>query len=155
MLRLPDEPLKRMVWQTRIKAVEKEFHSMRLAADRLLAIVVRDPTILTAKSVQPASCRLASENLEGTYFIRLFAEFESGLREFWASLKRTHPQTEVLMARIASRRKIPDDVQRNANRVRQYRNHLVHQLHEPADPIAIMHAVEFLLTYFSRLPPTW
>ena len=150
-----DEPRKRDDWLSRIKSVEKEFHSMRLAANRLLGDVARDPTILTTSNVQPASCRHAADNLEGTYLIRLFAEFESGLRDFWVSIRHTHPQTQVLLASVGSRRQIQDQTRQNADRVRDYRNHLVHELHEPAAPVSIMDARGFLCTYFSRLPPNW
>jgi hypothetical protein len=34
-------------WLRRIKAIEREYSSMRLAIDRLLADARRDPTILT------------------------------------------------------------------------------------------------------------
>ena len=91
-----DELLKRFEWQSRIKTVEKEFRAVRLAAERLLAAAKRDPTILKKNGIEPASCIGALKNLEGTYLIRLFAEFESGLRDFWKSLKQTHPPTKFV-----------------------------------------------------------
>ena len=52
---------------------------MRLAVDRLLEGARRDPTILSG-DLNLHDIINASERLEGTYIIRLFAEFETGLR---------------------------------------------------------------------------
>jgi hypothetical protein len=66
-------------WQTRIKAVEREYVAARQATDRFLESTHRDPTLLRGDLRYREIVR-ASENLEGTYLIRLFAEFETGLR---------------------------------------------------------------------------
>ena len=150
-----EDPRKRMEWLSRIKSVEKEFHSMRFAADRLILDVARDPNILKTSNFQSASCRNAAENLEATYLIRLFAEFESGLRDFWVSIRKTHPQAEVLMRRITSKCGIDYQIWQNADRVRMYRNHLVHELHESATSVSIEEARRFLNLFFGRLPPNW
>jgi hypothetical protein len=71
-------------WQARIKSVEREYVVMSQAADHFRQAALVDPTILQA-DVQPREILLASKNLEGTYIIRLFAEFETGARQYWSA----------------------------------------------------------------------
>ncbi len=63
-------------WQSRIKAVEREYVAMRQAADRFRQAALDDPTILQ-ENLRHGEIVVASKNLEGTYIIRLFAEFET------------------------------------------------------------------------------
>jgi hypothetical protein len=79
-------------WQTRIKAVEREYVAMRQAADRFRQAAMDDPTVLV-ESLRHNEIVVASRNLEGTYLIRLFAEFESGARQYWEANWNTHPKT--------------------------------------------------------------
>jgi hypothetical protein len=141
-------------WQTRIKSVEKDHSAMRLAADHLLARVLTDPTLLQGDLRRRDIVR-ASEGLDGTYLIRLFAEFETGLRQYWATARGTHPPTRDLLNGLAALCSIPDDQQDNAHLVRDYRNSLVHEREEEMDPIPIDVARGFLCHFFSFLPPRW
>ncbi len=63
-------------WQSRIKAVEREYLAMRQAADRFRQASLDDPTILQG-NLGHGEIVVAAKNLEGTYVIRLFAEFET------------------------------------------------------------------------------
>jgi hypothetical protein len=67
------------IWMEKIKSIERDYLSTRLALDRLLHEARRDPMILTG-DLEPQDIVKASGRLETTYFIRLFAEFETGLR---------------------------------------------------------------------------
>src|SRR3954452_1914092 len=104
-------------WQRRIKAVEREFVAVRIAVDRLQQEVVREPAILRGR-VEPRDLTRASEALEGTYLTRMFAEFETGLRLFWATLRDTNPRAVDLLNSIAAQRGIPDDKREEAHEVR-------------------------------------
>lgn len=64
-------------WHSRIKAVEREYVAMRQAADHFLQAARADPTILLENVLHREIMR-ASQRLEGTYIVRLFAEFETG-----------------------------------------------------------------------------
>ena len=75
-------PQRRFDWHERIKAVEREYWSTRIAVDRLSAQVTHDPGIL-GNGPRPRDLESADENLEGTYLIRMFAEFETGVRSYW------------------------------------------------------------------------
>ena len=69
-------------WQSRIKAVEREFLAMRQATDYFLQAALSDPTILLENVLHREIIR-AAQHLEGTYIVRLFAEFETGARQYW------------------------------------------------------------------------
>jgi hypothetical protein len=120
-------------WQSRIKAVEREFLAVRLGTDRLQEASRRDPTLLRGQ-VDPRDLARASDALEGTYLVRMFAEFETGLRLYWDSLRDTNPRTVDLLNSLAGQRGIPDDQRDNAHLVREYRNSLVHEREDADGP---------------------
>jgi hypothetical protein len=147
-------PHNRRNWPPRIKPVEREYKSMRLASDRLLNEAGHDPTIpgddLVLRDIANASRRL-----EGTYIIRLFAEFETGLRLFWMTIKDTEQPTQGLLNGIAAGRGILDDRLTGAHDVRVYRNSPVHERDEEVAPISISGARSHLCRFFDFLPETW
>src|SRR6266851_6490879 len=125
-------------WQSRIKAVEREYVAMRQAADRFLQAARDDPTILL-EDLQHREIVRATKNLEGTFIIRLFAEFETGARQYWATIKKkkTNPQTSGLLNGLAARCGIPDVQRDNAQLVRDYRNALIHEREEMPEEVPI------------------
>jgi hypothetical protein len=142
-------------WQTRIKAVEREFLAVRIAVDRLQQEVAREPAILRGR-VEPRDLTRAAEALEGTYLTRMFAEFETGLRLYCATLRDTNPRTYELLNSLAGQRTIPDTDRDNAHLVREYRNSLVHEREdEEAEVVPIALARRDLCTFFSYLPREW
>ena len=141
-------------WQSRIKAVEREYVAMRQAADRLLEAASADPTILL-ENLRHREIVRASLHLEGTYVVRLFAEFESGARQYWRANWATDPKAVDLLDGLAARCGIPDTQRDNAHRVRDYRNSLVHEREEKTDRLPIALARGYLCRFFSFLPPQW
>ena len=142
-------------WLTRIKAVERDYSAARFAIDRLLESARSNQTVLR-RVLDVRDLTQAGSRLEATYFIRLFAVFESGLRDFWRAQRRGRmPRTEHLLGRVASARRIPNDLLVNAHAVRRYRNNLVHEQGEEIEPIPLATARGYLCTFFSRLPPNW
>lgn len=141
-------------WQTRIKAVEREYVAMRQAADRFRQTALDDPTILR-RNLRHGEIVVASNNLEGTYVIRLFAEFESGARQYWDANWRSHPRTVDLLNGLAARCGIPDTQRDHAHVVRNYRNGLVHEREEETEMVPIAVARNYLCHFFSFLPPQW
>ena len=141
-------------WLQRIKDIEREHQSVRFAIRRLLAEADRDPTVLEG-TLRVRDLRLASEHLDGTYIIRLFAEFETGLRLFWATLRDTEPRTRDLLDGIAARKRIPPEKLQSAHDVREYRNFLIHEREEKITSIGVAAARSSLCRFFSHLPPTW
>jgi hypothetical protein len=163
---MPDD---RFAWLDRIKAVDREHSAARLAIVRLLDQAGIDSTILSVparsrsgppslgKAIQLRDLKLASDRLEGTYVIRLFAEFESGLRHYWLTARKTDPpgRTRDLLDSMAARCGISTVRLREAHSVREYRNGLVHLRSEPAAEIAIGIARNRLCAFFSFLPENW
>jgi hypothetical protein len=98
---------------------------------------------------------LALKNLEGTYVIRLFAEFETGAREYWGAKWATDPKAVDLLDGLAARCGIPDTQRDNAHKVRDYRNSLVHERMDEPDVVPIDKARSYLCHFFSYLPPRW
>jgi hypothetical protein len=137
-----------------MKAVEREYAAMRQAADRFLAEVGRDPSILRGDA-RARDLERASGHLEGTYVMRLFAEFETGLRDYWKTVRRTQPSTKHLIDSIATQRHVPTDVIRDVHAVREYRNDLVHEREDAGDRIPIPQCRRRLCQFFGRLPVEW
>lgn len=141
-------------WQSRIKAVEREYVAMRQAADHFRQAALADPTILD-RDLRQGEIVVASKNLEGTYIIRLFAEFETGARQYWAANWDTDPKTVDLLNGLAARCGIPDTQRDNAHSVRDYRNALVHEREDKPKALPIAEARSYLCHFFSFLPPQW
>ena len=141
-------------WQSRIKAVEREYLAMRQAADRFRQASHDDPTILR-EDLRHREIIAASANLEGTYVIRLFAEFETGARQCWVATWATHPRTVDLLDGLAARCGIPDTGRDHAHSVREYRNGLVHEREDDPEVISIDLARHYLCFFFSFLPRQW
>src|SRR5947209_3661283 len=108
----------RLDWLDRIKGVWREFLAARKAVDDFIAGLTSGTSTLPLDT-KVRDAHTMSENLEGTYLIRLFAAFESGLRSYWATIKDTIPPPKDLIESIAGRRGIPDDVRDDAHEVRE------------------------------------
>ena len=141
-------------WQSRIKAVEREYMAIRQAADRFRRAALDDPTILQ-ENLRPGDIITATGNLEGTYVIRLFAEFEAGARQFWGANWTTYPKTVDLLDGLVARCRIPDTQRDKAHLVRDYRNGLVHEREDEPEVVPIATARHYLCHFFSFLPRRW
>lgn len=148
-------PSDKFAWQARVKAVEREHTATRFALDYLQAAVDRDPSSL-AGYMRIRELREAAQRLEGTYIIRLFAEFETCLRQYWemARGRQAPSRTRNLLDGVGARCVIPHDQIRNAHAVRAYRNSLVHEAEDvDVEPIPISKTRHHLCHYLSFLPP--
>lgn len=147
-------PHDRFAWPSRMKSVEREYSATRQAVDQFLGHARLDPMILRG-DLRPRDVQHASDRLEGTYVIRLFAEFETGLRLFWGTVRRTRPGTEHLINSLAGMRGVPATVLADVHNVRDYRNDLVHEREGAGKPISIGSTRSSLCKFFDRLPLTW
>jgi len=138
----------------RIKATAREFLVARRAADRFAVELERDSSLLPAEAKMRDAVAM-SDNLEGTYLLRLFAAFESGLRSYWATIRTTKPPVRDLLDSIAGDRDVPDNVCDEVHEVRNYRNALVHETDEEIEPVPLADARRRLCTFFARLPDNW
>ncbi len=86
----------------------------------------------------------------------MFASFESSLRHYWRTAVRdTKPPTEQLLASIAGRLGVPQDTLDLVQEVRDFRNYLIHEEHEPKKPYTMDDASRALNAYLARLPLEW
>jgi hypothetical protein len=148
-------PSNRFQWLTRVKAVEREHNATRSATDYFVTVVQHDPNSLRG-DMRTRDLNDAVDNLEGTYVIRVFAEFETCLRLFWqAAYRQTSPSARQLIDSVGARRTIPYDQINNAHAVREYRNSLVHEREDDVEPIPIDETRSHLCHYLSFLPIQW
>lgn len=139
-------------WIRDVKAVEREFQAAELASRYLLEQIAAG-AITLRQDLRPRDFHRMIANLENTYILRLFAEFESSLRIAWKTLylRNTQPDTIVLIARIGARSEIPNVVIQYAQSVREYRNQIIHTGHNPAQHMRISNARHHLCHYLSRI----
>ena len=144
-------------WIEWMRAVERESDAAAYAIELLNERLQRDPSSLAARGLERRNADHVKANREATYLIRLFAVFESGLREAWATVEKrtTDPKAADLLDALAARTKIPNDRLADAHRVRQYRNSVVHQTGATPQTVSLAEARRFLCRYFSFLPPDW
>jgi hypothetical protein len=141
----------------RIVAVEREYLAASVASDLLQERLAADPAFLASHELRSRDARNLQAHLEGTYVIRLCAEFEAGLRDAWrnAFARQTQPPLRDLLAAVAARRLVPQDALDRADEVREYRNALVHENAPDVATIPIAEVRRHLCRFFSRLPSRW
>jgi hypothetical protein len=150
-------PARSAEWLERIKGVEREFRVARIAAQLLRAELAADPSLLRGDQLRPRDAVRFEARLEPTYLIRLYAEFEAGLREAWRRTFRrmTYPSMEVLINRVADLRPVPPQLVAAVHQVRAYRNDVVHDVRDGAPAVPIDQARHRLCAYFGWLPLKW
>ena len=141
----------------RIRDVEKEYQVAIIAQGVLDAELEKNPSTLRRKGLARSDFDNFTNNLGTTYLIRIFAEFESGLRQYWRSIskKKTRPQVSDLIKSISSRRRIDYQEIEDVENVQNYRNKLIHDEQKGAQPVSIKEARQSLCTFFRRLPEDW
>src|SRR5262249_2451569 len=116
-----------------------------------------DPSVLVAERLEIADYRDFRDYLEATYLIRLFAEFEAGLREAWEFPfgRTTVPRVRDLIDSLHAQCSIPRDGRACGHEVRIYRNALFKEGSGDVPPIGLREACSWLCRFFSRLPHGW
>lgn len=116
-----------------------------------------DPSTLKKIDCGWADFRNVVENHGDNFVIRMFAEFETGLREIWYKgfRKSTEPRTVDLLVSMATRRQVPLNTYEYADRVRSYRNALVHVTDEEVEPMTVAEVRAALCRFFSYMPDSW
>lgn len=143
--------------QERILAVERECKAAKTAVELLGREMQHNPALGQPAGWGTRDARQIEENLEPTFIIRLYAEFEAGLREAWEHhfKKDTHPPMKDLLFSIAKQRSAADCLD-DARAVQDYRNNLVHE-GDPRKmrPISFEKARRSLALFLGRLPLNW
>jgi hypothetical protein len=141
----------------RMKSVEREYRVAIVARDALIEALQADPSTLTNQGLEQADFLALRRNLDSTYLIRLFAEFETGLREYWKQRMRktTVPRVADLITSISSNRDVHHRDMARVDEVRKYRNKLVHEEDSEAQVVEMREARKFLCIFFGKLPEDW
>lgn len=149
--------MKRQLRLNRLKALEKEWRVARLAVRLLESRARVDASMLIGEEMEYSDVLACVRQLAATYLIRLFAEFEAGLRDWWQIAKRrkSRPTTRQLVDSVAASRSIPIDLRDDVHAVREYRNRLVHEGHYDPVPMSLDIARGHLCRFFSWMPLDW
>ncbi len=141
----------------RMRAIEREWLVALIAAERLGEHLRANPFALTEKKLENKDHRNFRDNLERTYLIRVFAEFEAGSREAWALAFRqaTSPRMRDLIDALSARCDISPEWCNCVHDVRAYRNALLHEGGGDVQPIGLRQACGWLCRFFSRIPHDW
>lgn len=141
----------------RMRAVEREFDVAVMAGDALDEALQHNTALLTTAGLHLADFKSLRATLEATFIIRLFAEFETGIRDYWNKGLHRSPRARIrdIVESLASRRRILDAIKINVHAVRRYRNRLVHEEDADADLVSIEEARGSLCRFFGYLPGDW
>jgi hypothetical protein len=139
--------------------VRDELDAGRFALSRALADLYRDADVYAAaraNGVTGDELKRCARNLQVTFVLRLFAEFEAILRDFWAKgIGRTsEPDMRPLMESIARRRGMTDGDLTRANEIREYRNRIIHE-NLRDDRFGFPECLRALGLYLKWLPLKW
>jgi hypothetical protein len=140
----------------RLKAVEREF---RVASDaiQLLRVAVVDGRVALPGGTSPRDLDAVRLQLEATFLIRLWAEFETAVRSYYSTLTN-NPQIRAIdlintVAANPKGRALSADARTRVHEVREYRNSLVHDRDEPIAPVTLTDARRRLNSYLgAKLP---
>jgi hypothetical protein len=153
-------PHNRFEWIDRLKFVEREHRVVARAIERLRRAIL-DGQDRAPEGTSPHDLEAADENLETTYLVRLWAEFETALLSYYRFLEGD-PQARIgaldlvnTLAAIRRGRAIADAVRLEVHEVREYRNSLVHERTDPTPPVGLVEARSRLNTFLGKLPDRW
>ena len=109
-----------------------ELRAARFSVAEVLRQLNENPRlsdVASAVTVTPHTLRRCAVNLEFTFVLRLFGEFEAILRDYWAVGigRMTEPDMQPLIDSIARRRNMDATTLDAAHDVRRYRNEIIHE----------------------------
>ena len=94
-------------WIEWMRAVERESDAAAYAIELLDERLQTDPSSLTARGLERRDADHVKANREATYLVRLFAVFESGLRDAWLEVEKraTEPKAADCSTHLRPERK--------------------------------------------------
>jgi hypothetical protein len=153
--------IKRQARIQRLEAVAAEYRAGQTAAQLLNVELQNNPNYGDAPGWTSRAGRDFRGNLEATFIVRLYAEFEATLRDYWLNFlgRDTEPPMVQLVNVAIPDQHFPQDDIEEADEVRLYRNYLVHDSEDDPPPnlvVLAIHQVERRLrAYISRLKADW
>src|SRR5665213_1825987 len=116
---------------TLLKGVRDELDTARVAIAQSLREMGANAEFLralTRNGVGEGELKRCAKNLEVTYVLRLFSEFEAILRDYWSAIgRKSKPQIGTLINRVAAIRKIAPADLSQVHDVRDFRNDVIHE----------------------------
>jgi hypothetical protein len=151
------KPGKKADRSERMKAVEREYLVAEKALAALEEALERYSGLLTSSNLSSADLRSFRTRLHDTYFIRLFAEFETGIKDYWKNGLSRDGQTRIMdvIESLASKHAVLDIVRFKVHAARQWRNRLIHEGDATGEPVKLAEARSYLGRYLGYLPNTW
>jgi len=143
-----------------LRAVGAEYAAAKCAVEEAHRIARVNPTVPFADlmKVQPSDFRDCLGNLDATYILRLFAEFEALLRDYRTTATRItksrRTMTEALLDAVAKKRYVDDRTLAAAHEVRELRNRIAHHRDFRTNP-SLKLALSVLNKFVSFLPIRW
>ncbi len=140
----------------RLKAVDRMVLAARYAFAYYLGYSEKDPSLLTQAQLRIRDIRDSAAELDDTFLIRVFAEFEMTLRDYWHNALRhaTEPAVSILIDRIASKRYVRYDDLKSVHQIREYRNSVVHD-RRMVNRVTLPEARSSLCKFLAYLPASW
>ena len=139
--------------------ISDEFAAGQFATRKILALWnehVRIPLEAKAAGVTEGMLQRAASNLEITYLVRLFADFEGILRDYWENGmgRTTEPPMQQLLDAIAADRTMNAADLAAAHAIREFRNDVIHESLR-LRRYTFAFCVRCLGSYLRWLPQTW
>ena len=143
------------VHNRRLARIQEEFSAVRGAVGFVGRAWATLHDIDELKDVARPGLRRAAQQVEATYIVRLFSEFEAMLQDDWVATHpwtRTPGTTEALINRVASGRRIRSEIREGAHAVREYRNSVVHHRAAPTPALEFDQTFSVLNRFVAVLP---
>jgi hypothetical protein len=151
----------RFEWTDRLKAVEREFRVVSNALERL-KIALTDGVVVLPDGTTARDLDTARRLLEGTFLIRLWAEFETAVRSYHDCLTHgSNPRIRAVdlintIGASSTGRAFSMARRQEVHDVREYRNSLIHERDNPAPPVTLSEATRRLNSFLgAKLPEQW
>jgi hypothetical protein len=150
--------MKREALFNRIRDAEGEFRVATIAVAALKDQLYRNPSALQQAGLSPSNIADCFGNLEATYIVRIFAEFEAALRTYWRQVRgpsyRPRIHVRDLIDKVAGRHNASITWLDHAHKVRECRNKLVHE--QPVGPVlTLAECRSHLCRFLSLLPASF
>ncbi len=147
------------VYIERLRTILAEYAATSEALDYINRHWQRQNIDQEVGKLKPGDFMRAKQNLESTYLIRLYAEFEGILKDHLAT---NHPRIRVpdkpkvdwLISRVilAENISVEQPLRRKMDAARDFRNSIAHRSHRVALFVAFNDALSTLNTFLARLP---
>jgi hypothetical protein len=139
----------------KLRDIEREQEAAQMTVDHFMRSL-HDGSVQLEPHLKRIHISQLSANLEGTFVIRMFSEFELSLRLF---LKEKHQRVPARikprMNRVANLVGFKGAALDDAHKARRYRNKVVHHLDVEIDQLTLRRVTSFLCTYLDKLQKDW